>query len=286
MVTMSICVVLLLLGIVATVAWGRQEFTVPEFGPPDSTDSVGWAARKYVWHLMVAVVSGAIAGLLVAGAGGRLAMRLLAETAGEAAAGRATEGNEIVGKITLHGSAELVMFGVIIGVATGLIYVLIRPWLPAGRWGGLVFGLLMVAVATHGMPLDPANPDFDIVGPGWVSVAVFAALALLHGMLVAALAGRYTHAAPVMARTRRSALGHLPMLAVLPVFPVYLGFAVGAGGYVLLTRPAFAPLLRAVHSRPALLGGRALLALLLLAAVPGSISTVVDIAGWPDPSSS
>ena len=29
------------------------------------------------------------------------------------------------------------------------------------------------------------NPDFGIVGPGWVAVLVFSALVLVHGMLVA-----------------------------------------------------------------------------------------------------
>ena len=39
-------------------------------------------------------------------------------------------------------------------------------------------------------PLRPDNPDFDLVGPGWLSVVTFGAMALLTGTLTAPIAGR------------------------------------------------------------------------------------------------
>jgi hypothetical protein len=67
---------------------------------------------------------------------------------------------------------------------------LVRRWLPTGRAAGLTYGALLLVVAgTRLDPLRPGNPDFDLVGPGWVSVAAFATLVVFHGVLVAALAG-------------------------------------------------------------------------------------------------
>lgn len=41
---------------------------------------------------------------------------------------------------------------------------------------------------------SPWDPDFDIVGPGWLTVVAFSALALVEGMLVAAVVGRLSRA--------------------------------------------------------------------------------------------
>ena len=119
-------------------------------------------------------------------------MRLLAVTADDSAQGAETEAEQIVGEITTSGTIDLVLFnGIFFGLASGLAYVLIRRWLPAGRLGGLAFGaLLLVVAATAIDPLRADNPDFDIVGPGWLVVATFGALVLLHGMAVAAIAAR------------------------------------------------------------------------------------------------
>src|SRR4029450_5525351 len=64
------------------------------------------------------------------------------------------------------------------------------PLAATGRAAGLTYGALLLVVAgTRLDPLRPGNPDFDLVGPGWVSVAAFATLVVFHGVLVAALAG-------------------------------------------------------------------------------------------------
>jgi hypothetical protein len=48
----------------------------------------------------------------------------------------------------------------------------VHRWLPAGWVGGLASGVLLLVVAgTRLEPLRRGNPDFDLVGPGWLSVA-------------------------------------------------------------------------------------------------------------------
>jgi hypothetical protein len=80
---------------------------------------VGLVVRRYVWYLTVAVASGVGAGLLAAGAGGRLVMRLLAVTAGPDAQGRVTEADQIVGRISVDGTLGFIVFtGLFFGLAS------------------------------------------------------------------------------------------------------------------------------------------------------------------------
>jgi hypothetical protein len=188
-----VCVVLVLVGLVAVVRWGGLAVEPPPTPGPDGagpTDPppVSLVVRRYLWYLAVALISGAATGILAAGAGGRLVMRLLAVTAGAGAQGQITEAEEIVGRITVDGTLGFVVFtGLFFGPVSAAAYLLLRRWLPAGRAGGLTYGALLLVVAgTRLEPLRRSNPDFDLVGPGWVSVAAFTVLVVFHGMLVAA----------------------------------------------------------------------------------------------------
>jgi hypothetical protein len=213
------CIVLVLVGLLAIVRWGGLAVEPPptpaqDGAVPADRPSVGLVVRRYLWYLTVAISAGVGAGILAAGAGGRLVMRLLAVTAGPDAQGQITEADQIVGRISVDGTLEFVVFtGLFFGAASGAAYLLLRRWLPAGWTGGVAFGVLLLVLAgTRLEPLRPGNPDFDLVGPGWVSVATFAALVLVHGMLVAALAGRLSRAVPLLAPTPRAIVAHVPLL--------------------------------------------------------------------------
>ena len=279
MALMAACGALLLAGMVFVALWGGGTAGSPPQPRVVGGRPLALAARRYAWQVVVGVVAGVGAGLLVAGAGGRLIMRLLAATSDDAAQGRVTEADEIVGQITTSGTVDLLIFGgVFLGLASGLVYVLIRRWLPAGRLGGLAFGaLLLVIAATRIEPLRADNPDFDIVGPGWLAAAAFGALVLLHGMLVAALAARYSSALPLLSRERRSLLAHAPLLALLPVFPVVAALLViGAVAYAASRIRGVAAALR---SHRAFVAGRATLVVAGLVALPFAVADIADIAG-------
>ena len=237
------------------------------------------AARRYVGYVTVLVVAGVGAGILVAGAGGRLVMRLLAATADDAAQGRETEADAIVGQISVGGTVGFIIFtSLFFGLTAGALYLLIRRWLPDGRLGGLAYGvLLLVVAATRIEPLRRDNEDFDIVGPGWVAATAFGALVVLYGMLVASLAARYSRALPLVAADRRSLLAHAPLLVLIPAVPALVIAAIG--GIVAVGLSRLKPLVEALRSHKTLVGGRILLAGVSLAALPGCVITVVDIAG-------
>ena len=279
------CIVLVVVGLLAIVRWGglavqppparAGDDTVPADRPP-----VSLVVRRYLWYLTLAISSGVGAGILAAGAGGRLAMRLLAVTAGPTAQGRITEADQVVGRISAEGTLGFIVFtGLFFGAASGAAYLLLRRWLPGGRTGGVAFGaLLLVLAGTRLEPLRPGNPDFDLVGPGWVSVAAFAALVLFHGMLLAALAGRLSRAVPLLALTPRAIIAHVPLLLLalgsVALVAAIIGVAVVSASQV----PAVAGVWR---DRRLVTAGRVILSLVALAALPSFARAITDILGRP-----
>lgn len=279
------CIVLVVVGLLAIVRWGglavqpppapADDDTVPAARPP-----VSLVVRRYLWYLTLAISAGVGAGILAAGAGGRLAMRLLAVTAGPTAQGRITEADQVVGRISAEGTLGFIVFtGLFFGAASGAAYLLLRRWLPGGRTGGVAFGaLLLVLAGTRLEPLRPGNPDFDLVGPGWVSVAAFAALVLFHGMLLAALAGRLSRAVPLLALTPRAIIAHVPLLLLalgsVALVAAIVGVAVVSASQV----PAVAGVWR---DRRLVTAGRVILALVALAALPSFARAITDILGRP-----
>lgn len=278
MTVVAVCGLLLLLGLAGIARWGGRgvDRIDPEEGSPRL--SAGDVGRRYLRYVVLAVVSGVGSGVLIAGAGGRLVMRLLAVTAGDGAQGRTTEADEIVGRITVSGTISFVAFtALFFGSATGALYLLIRRWLPSGRLGGLTYGVLLLVLAgTRLEPLRADNPDFSIVGPGWVAVVAFSALVLAHGMLVAALAGRYSLVVRLPTRQPRSWIAYGPLVLVAPLLSAVVLLAlVGAVTVVLSQWLRWGKLMASPRTR---LGGRLVLGTVSLVAVPTSLSAVFDIA--------
>jgi hypothetical protein len=286
-VIVGVCIVLVLAGLVAVVRWGGLAVEPPPGSGPDTTDPtsappVDLVVRRYLWYLVVAMAAGATAGILAAGAGGRLVMRLLAVTAGADAQGRITEAEQIVGRITVDGTIGFMVFtGLFLGLPSAAGYLLLRRWLPAGRAAGLAYGALLLVVAgTCLEPLRRGNPDFDLVGPGWVAVLAFTALVVFHGALVAALAGRLSRAVPLLAAQPRVIAVYAPLLLlVLPGPTVALVLIIVGVAIVLVSRiPA---MVAAWRSRSVVAVGRVGLAVAALVAFPGFASALVDILGRP-----
>ena len=97
-------------------------------------------------------IAGLLTGIVVAGIGGRIVMRLAALVVPEAT-GRFTENGNRIGTITLDGSLALVVFvGLFFGVVAGSLWVVIRPWLPLSALArSLVTLPIAVALGTRGL---------------------------------------------------------------------------------------------------------------------------------------
>ena len=128
------CGVLLALGLAGAWRWRNVPFAVPDL---HADLTAGEISRRYLWYVSIIITGGVAAGVAVIGAGGRLAMRLLAVTGGEAAPGRRTEGGEIVGRNTVGGTSSFGdLNGVFGGSLFGGLYQFVRRFLSAGPLGG------------------------------------------------------------------------------------------------------------------------------------------------------
>src|SRR5262245_24149304 len=176
MLVIAVCLALVALGIAIVVRRGG--------GAPEDEPRMGW-----LHYVAVSVGAGLAAGLLAAGAGGRLTMRLLGATSPDVH-GLSTEAGETIGEITVGGTlAFLVFVGLLAGFLSGALYALLAPVLPTGRARGVALGvILLVVFATRIDPLRADSVDFLLLEPAWLAVLGFSALALFQGMLVASLA--------------------------------------------------------------------------------------------------
>lgn len=187
---MLACGALLVLAVVAAWRWRRYTLELPEWAA-GGDGSRATPFRALVWLLAVALLTGLLVGVLVVGPAGRLAMRLLAATSPDAQ-GRLTEAQEVIGDISFSGTLGFFIFvGLPGGLMVGITYVLASFLLPRGVLGGAIYGAAVLLV--FGSTVDPLredNPDFDLLGPGWLSVTTFCVMAVLTGILTAPIAAR------------------------------------------------------------------------------------------------
>jgi len=273
-------------GVVVIVRWGGIDFAVP-WAPEDGTRaSVAEGLRRVAWSVDVVVISGLVSGLLAAGPAGRLAMRLLAATAGDAAQGRQTEAEEVVGRITVSGTIGFLVFvGILGGLFASALFGIVRHWLPARRLGGLVFGgLLLVVVAPRIDPLRSDNVDFDLVGPGWLALVVLSAVVFFDGLVLAAVAGRVGRALPLFGQAgagRRHMLAYAPLLLLAAgtiAFVALLLAATAATAGAAVAAVAARPAARRGWADPrAMVAGRVVLVGVGIAAAPGFVAAVAEI---------
>jgi hypothetical protein len=266
------CGAMLIGGVVLTARWSGLVLT-----PPAVREGGGQAALRALWWVGLGTASGAASGALIIGAGGRVIMRLLAVTAGDHAQGGITEADATVGEITVGGTIGFLVFvGLLLGALTGLLFVALHWWLPAGRAAGACFGvLLLVLLASRVEPLRTNNEDFDLVGPAWLSISLFALLGPLQGMAVAAFAARWSRTQPLLT-SLRAVPRYLPMVPILLgglpalLLALLIGSAVAAEKLRLRER---------IARRAVIFGGRAILVAVLFSALPGFVTAVSDIAG-------
>ena len=160
--------------------------------------------------VVMGVLGGIAAGFLVGGIAGRLIMRILAMVNGENA-GVMTENGNISGDITASGTIGLIIFvGLVSGLIGGLVYVIIRRWLPPGRLlKGVVFGLILLCFFGTAV-FDPDNVDFALFGPRQLSVALFALLFPLYGVVASLFVERFDrYVPPLFTRLSITVLGYL-----------------------------------------------------------------------------
>lgn len=280
MLVMLTCAVLLVAGVVLAWRWRGFALILPHGGCDDSRSALA-PASALVWILGVGLLTGLVVGMLIVGPAARLVMRLLAATSSDAT-GRLTEAGEVVGQVSVGGTIGLFLFlGLPFGLAVGVVYALASPVLPRGVLGGALFGTaVLVIFGSLADPLRPDNPDFDIIGPGWLSVAAFCALSVLTGILTVPIAGRIGATLP--APTWWWAAWMIPtclimVAAVLETVPVAL-IAVVCGCLVFYAAVLIVRVKPDAYRRRSRRALQAALVVLVAIALPGFVTALSDIA--------
>ena len=279
MFVVTACCLAMAAGVALAFRWRGYRFGPPMWAASDQNPSALRRTQGLVWMLSVGALTGILVGALVVGPGARLAMRLLAATSPQAQ-GRITEADQVIGNITASGTLGILIFvGLPAGVAVAVTYVLAAFGLPPGATGGALYGLVVLVVfASRLDPLRAENPDFDIVGPGWLSVLTFTTLAVITGATVACFSGRLAAALPPPRPWWTLWLVPLSFLTIMSLVlgEPWLAAAVVVGGAVYVLA---GPLSRSrpMLERSGVLAMRALLAAIALTALPGFASAAFEI---------
>jgi hypothetical protein len=227
----AVCVGGLGLAVLLAVRWGglrRAE-------PASHDRGYGANALATLRAVTVTLYAAAIAGILVAGLGARLFMRILAATSPDSLRGVSTQADEEIGRVTFGGTAFLVVFG---GLLAGLIgagaYRLGRRWLPKVAWqAGAVTSVVLFGIFGAGQDVLAAdNKDFQLLSPVWLAVLLIAATTALFGVTIAAVHDRLEVGLPQLSRSVKSVAAYAPLLLfamTIVVLPVALSLVIVGG---------------------------------------------------------
>ena len=200
-------------------------------------------------HVGAASLAGIIAGVLVAGVLGRIAMRVSGFLSPPELVGSATAAGNRVGEITFAGTLAIALFvGIPAGVLGAAIYASAEPWLRRFRpWHGVAFGLGLL-LASGFVFIEPANFDFQRFGSASLNVAMFAALFVVFGALTAWLFDRLRRAIDGTGRMAGAleVLGWLSAIAVAGLSVLFFTSIGGLGDPVLLLAFAAITILPAI----------------------------------------
>lgn len=204
---------------------------------------MGWRGELAVAArpLSIGVVSGLVSGLVVGGIGGRIAMFVLRLTSNPSLHGVETDDGAIIGVISFA-SIFLLLVTAAIGIMAGVLYLVIRDWLP--RRGRAAIAAAIGAIVGGAQLVKPTGLDFTALAPLWFAIALFVAIPAGYGAMISLLVER--RLGDGEAATAPAWTVFVPLIVVLLLGPV--GFAIigGAGLVWLLARrwPSFATLWR------------------------------------------
>ena len=169
-------------------------------------------------------LAGLLTGLLVAGIGGRLVMRVAALQV-PSAVGQLTENGNRIGDITAEGSLGLVLLaGLFFGLAGATVWVVVSPWIPGT---GLRRALLAmpVAVALTGVSLiQGRNPDFQVLRHDGVTVVLLLLLLAAAGASISLFDGWLERRLPRSGASRAAdaVYAALTVAGGVLIFPIVL----------------------------------------------------------------
>ncbi len=221
-------------------------------------------------RLWVLIVAGIPIGVVVAGAGSRLAMYVLRLTSPDNVRGRISDDGFEIGRFTLSGTYNLLVLGAAVGVIGAAAYRAVAPWLIGPIW----FRRFTVAAASGAvvgsMLVHADGIDFHVLKPQWLAIGLFVALPAVFG---ATMAAGVDHLAQ-WSTPNRWRRWLLPALLVV-AFPPVIFFVTIAAATLIVWVPLRRVIVRAGSVPTA--AGLAIRAGWLAVAVLGLVALVGDI---------
>ncbi|MDP9300935.1 MAG: hypothetical protein M3P43_08605 [Actinomycetota bacterium] len=219
------------------------------------------------------VSAGFLAGVLIGGVGGRLAMLSLRLTSDPSLHGVSTDDGFTIGRV----SAEtLFLLGVTagLGIAGGLFYLVVRRWIPA-PWRIPVMTLFFALVGGAGV-IGPSDVDFTQLSPLSLAVAFFVVIPAAYGAMMPWIAERLLREDSILRRGRWAwIVGLVPLVFANIVGALILLVALGMWA---LGRSA-PGLVEAWRSQVTTWLGRAALVAMAVASGAGLLRDGIDILG-------
>lgn len=193
--------------------------------PLPRTGATATEFRLSLHRLRAGIWGGAIAGFVIGGVGGRIAMLILRLTSDPSLHGLETDDGFIIGSIT-GDSFFLIGITTIAGLAGGLFYLAVRPWIPP-RSRTLAMAAYGAAVGGAAV-LRPDGIDFTELDPLLLAVVMFVALPALYGVALSFLTERFLTREP-------KGSGRLAwVILVLGLVPLALAGPFGLGLVIVL----------------------------------------------------
>ena len=161
-------------------------------------------------RLAAASWAGLIAGFLVGGIGGRLAMFVLRLTSDPSLRGAETDDGFIIGSFTTD-TGFLILLTTAAGVIGGALYLLIRPFLPEDH--RVAATALLAALLGAPAVIRPGGIDFTLLEPLTLAIGLFVIVPALQGAVTALAAERFL----ARAEASRSSNWILVIVMLLPI---------------------------------------------------------------------
>jgi hypothetical protein len=162
------------------------------------------AARAIGWWVLVGAASGAIAGFVFGGIGGRLAMLLLRLTSPDAVVGMISDDGFEIGIVTTK-SFTFALQMTMLGGFNGVLYAVARKAIPA-RFR-LVLWTAFAALVGGASFVHDDGVDFTLIEPALLAILLFVALPAAGAALVVVLVERWSKAEPWQSRRLSAGLG-------------------------------------------------------------------------------
>jgi hypothetical protein len=185
-------------------------------------------SRAVAWWVLVGAAAGAIAGFLVGGVGGRLAMLALRLTSPDTVVGLTSDDGFEIGVVSAE-TLQLLLGMAAAGAVNGVAYATLRGVIP--RRVRLPLWSLLAAALVGGAVVHSDGVDFTLLEPAALAITLFVLLPGAAAALVVVLVERWVELDPAEHRHLVVALACAAPLATLALL-----VAVGVGLAALLLR--------------------------------------------------